>query len=83
MPSSLLTVLCELDHGVAQVTLNRPDVLNAFNEAMQEEVQAAWHWARQDDAVRAVIVTGAGEKAFCAGIDRNDIPVHSEQSRRR
>ena len=62
------TILTALDKGVLSVTLNRPDKLNAYNPAMQNELIAAFHDASEDDAVRAVVVTGAG-RAFCAGAD--------------
>jgi enoyl-CoA hydratase/carnithine racemase len=74
MPTGLETVLCEVSEGVATVTLNRPEVLNAFNELMQDELRAVWRWSREHDDVRVVVLTGAGEKAFCTGIDRGDIP---------
>jgi enoyl-CoA hydratase/carnithine racemase len=57
--------------GVAWVTLNRPDVYNAFDEEMQAELASTWQALRHDDDVRVVVLTGAGEKAFCTGIDRN------------
>ncbi|MGZ8752822.1 MAG: enoyl-CoA hydratase/isomerase family protein [Acidimicrobiia bacterium] len=56
--------------GVAFVTLNRPDRLNAFNSLMQRELKALWRGLRRHDAVRCIVLTGAGEKAFCTGIDR-------------
>lgn len=56
------------DHGVATVTLNRPDKLNAFTNVMVRELIAAFDITDADDAVRSVIVTGAG-RAFCAGAD--------------
>ena len=74
MPADLETVLCEVTEGVAQVTLNRPEVHNAFNELMQDELRAVWRWLRADDSVHVVVLTGAGDKAFCTGIDRGDIP---------
>jgi enoyl-CoA hydratase/carnithine racemase len=74
MPTDLETVNCELGEGVALVTLNRPEVHNAFNEQMQEELRSIWRWSREDDSVRVIVLTGAGEKAFCTGIDRGDIP---------
>jgi enoyl-CoA hydratase/carnithine racemase len=61
-------------NGVATVTLNRPEVHNAFNEAMQDELAAIWQWIRFNEDVRAVVLTGAGDRAFCTGIDRGDIP---------
>ena len=68
----LETLLYEERDGVAVVTLNRPEVHNAFNMAMQEELKHVWRSLRGNDDVRAVILTGAGEKAFCTGIDRNE-----------
>ena len=65
---TLETIDCTLDSGVLMITLNRPDKLNAFNREMMEELIAAFDRADTDDAVRAVIVTGAG-RAFCAGAD--------------
>lgn len=58
--------------GVAIVTLNRPEKLNAFNNAMQRELRHVWTSLRSNDDVRAVVLTGAGEKAFCTGIDREE-----------
>jgi enoyl-CoA hydratase/carnithine racemase len=61
-------VLYEVANGVATITFNRPDKLNAFTRAAVHETIAALDLADADDAVRAVIVTGAG-RAFCAGAD--------------
>src|SRR5262245_21439261 len=58
----------EVEDGVCTVTLDRPDRLNAVTTAMLDELGQAWDLADADDAVRAVIVTGAG-RAFCAGAD--------------
>src|SRR5713226_3281148 len=60
----------EGDDGVATVTLNRPDVHNAFNSLMQRELHTLWRALRRHDPVRCVVLTGAGDKAFCTGIDR-------------
>lgn len=57
--------------GVARVTLDRPEVHNAFDPEMQQELSTLWRELRHDDDVRAVVLTGAGEKAFCTGIDRS------------
>src|SRR5215469_6646974 len=60
----------EGDDGVAVVTLNRPDVYNAFNSLMQRELHTLWRALRRHDDVRCIVLTGAGDKAFCTGIDR-------------
>ena len=62
------TLLVELDRGVALVTLNRPERLNAFNRQMTDDLLDALGAFEADEAVRAVVVTGAG-RAFCAGAD--------------
>jgi enoyl-CoA hydratase/carnithine racemase len=64
------TVRYEVRDGVAWVTLNRPDVLNAFDATMLDELSTTWREIRADDTVRVAVLTGAGEKAFCTGIDR-------------
>ena len=62
------TLLTDLTDGILTVTLNRPDRLNAFNNAMQQDLLDVYDYADKEDAVRVVIVTGAG-RAFCAGAD--------------
>ena len=62
------TLLYDVADGIATLTLNRPDRLNAVNATVIRELVAAFDGADADDAVRAVIVTGAG-RAFCAGAD--------------
>jgi enoyl-CoA hydratase/carnithine racemase len=57
------------DDGVAVITLNRPEKMNSFTRRMIDEWAWAIEQAREDDRVRAVIVTGAGQRAFCAGMD--------------
>ena len=70
--SNYETLLYEERDGVAIVTLNRPEVHNAFNWKMQTELKDLWTSLRTNDDVRAVVLTGAGEKAFCSGIDREE-----------
>lgn len=60
------------DSGTAVVTLNRPDVLNAFNRAMVFELRDLWRVLRDTDEVRCIVLTGAGDRAFCTGIDRSE-----------
>ena len=62
-------VLYEVSEGVATVTLNDPAKRNMLSGSMLADVVAAMEEARDSDAVRAVVLTGAGEKAFCAGAD--------------
>lgn len=66
------TLLFEERDGVGIVTLNRPEVHNAFNEAMQSELRDLWLDLRNNDDVKVVVLTGAGEKSFCTGIDRSE-----------
>lgn len=62
----------ESEAGVATVTLNRPERLNAFNAQMQRELHSLWKLLRRHDPVKAVVLTAAGDKAFCTGIDRHE-----------
>jgi len=62
------TLLYAVEDGIATITLNRPEKLNAFNTQMMQDMIAAFDETDADDAVRAVIVTGAG-RGFCAGAD--------------
>ncbi len=71
--SNYETLLYEELNGVAWVTLNRPEVNNAFNRVMQGELKELWNSLRRNFDVRCVVLTGAGEKAFCTGIDREII----------
>lgn len=71
--ADLETIAYEARDGVAWVTLNRPDVHNAFNTVMQHEMRTVWRWLRRDDSVKVVVLTGAGEKAFSTGVDRAEV----------
>jgi enoyl-CoA hydratase/carnithine racemase len=61
-------ILYEVRERIATITLNRPEALNAWTDVMAEEVWQATHEAERDDAVRVIVLTGAG-RAFCAGGD--------------
>jgi enoyl-CoA hydratase len=66
-------ILIDVSDGVAVITLNRPKVLNALNAALLGELDSALDVLAADNAVRAVIVTGSGEKAFAAGADIQEL----------
>ena len=63
------TLLYEVERGIATITLNRPERMNAFNPDMYRDLVKAFDETDADEAVRAVIVTGSGDRAFCAGAD--------------
>ena len=68
MSSAYEHILCDVEDGIMQITLNRPDKLNAYTATMGAELAKAFDGADADDAVRVVLVTGAG-RGFCAGAD--------------
>ena len=74
---SFETLLVERDGAVAVVTVNRPKVLNALNTQTIDELERALLELQQDDNVRAIVLTGAGEKSFVAGADINELAVLS------
>jgi len=67
-PSQFETLRYAVADGIATITLHRPEQMNTFNAQMMQELIAAFDATDADDAVRAVVVTGAG-RAFCAGAD--------------
>ena len=70
------------DDGIATLIVNRPDKLNALNRAVMEEIAGAVSQCESDERIRALLITGAGEKAFIAGADINELaaltPLESE-----
>jgi len=84
--ANLENVLYEKRDAIAYVTINRPKVLNALSRATWADLRAAFEDARDDAAVRGVILTGAGDKAFVAGADIGELTrfsaVEAEQSSR-
>jgi enoyl-CoA hydratase len=79
MSASYETLLYEVSDGIATVTLNRPDQRNALSGEMLAELNDAFRTVKQDGDVRAAVLTGAGEKVFCAGADLGgfaaDVPL--------
>jgi enoyl-CoA hydratase len=75
-------LLLERDAAIAVVTINRPKVLNALNAATLDELQRVVLDLGQDASIRAVILTGAGDKSFVAGADINELAVQTPTSAR-
>jgi len=76
------TLLIERDGATAIVTINRPKVLNALNAQTLDDLRRAILELKQDEGVRVVILTGAGEKSFVAGADINELAVQTPTSGR-
>jgi enoyl-CoA hydratase/carnithine racemase len=74
-PSALTTIRYEASDGVATITLDRADSYNAFTTTMCDEMAATWAHVREDPSVRSIVVTASGDKAFCTGIDRSEVPA--------
>jgi len=66
-------LLYSTNSGIATITVNRPAVRNALNSATMRELRAAFEQAQADEAVRVIILTGSGDKAFVAGADINEL----------
>jgi enoyl-CoA hydratase/carnithine racemase len=79
---SLDNLLLERAGAVAIITVNRPKVLNALNTQTLDELRRAILELKRDDAVRAVVLTGSGEKAFIAGADINELATQTPTSGR-
>ena len=80
MPSDSL--LLERDGAIATVTVNRPAVRNALNAETLHALRQAMLQLKDEEHVRAIIVTGAGDKAFVAGADINELAVQTPTSAR-
>jgi enoyl-CoA hydratase/carnithine racemase len=63
------TVIYEVTDHVATITLNRPEAMNSFNDAMLNEFAELWQTVREDDDVHVVVLRAAGDRAFCTGVD--------------
>lgn len=66
-------VLYEVRDRVAWVTINRPEARNALNEAVRDGIRAAWERFAADDSAAVAVLTGAGDRAFCAGGDLKEM----------
>jgi 2-(1,2-epoxy-1,2-dihydrophenyl)acetyl-CoA isomerase len=76
---SYQTILYSNVEGVATITLNRPDVFNAFNEQLSKDVNDALKAVSKDKSVRVLVISGSG-KAFCSGQDLKDIAGKKDRS---
>ncbi len=75
-------ILCEVNGAIGRVTINRPKLMNALNRQTLDELSTAFDALRDDESVRLVILTGAGEKAFVAGADINELAkMHAMQAK--
>src|SRR5690349_18274805 len=72
-PASFENITVERDGATAVITINRPKVLNALNSQTLDELRRAILELKHDDGVRAVVLTGSGEKSFVAGADINEL----------
>jgi enoyl-CoA hydratase len=71
------TLLYEKRNGIGYATVNRPEKRNALNQKLMEDLSACFQAIQNDEEVKAVILTGAGEKAFVAGADINELAAQS------
>jgi enoyl-CoA hydratase/carnithine racemase len=84
--SAFEVIIYEKQDGIANITLNRPHALNAYNIRMRDELYEVLGAVKDDPEVEVVILKGAGEKAFCAGADLSEFltappPVFARQAR--
>ena len=70
-PERFETIRVEIADHVCRVTLDRPEALHAFDDRMRQEIRATWRALRGLDDVRVAVLTASGDRAFCAGIDRD------------
>ncbi len=75
-PERFETIRVEIADHVCRVTLDRPEALHAFDDRMRQEIRATWRALRELDDARVAVLTASGDRAFCAGIDRDvDMPA--------
>ncbi|MBI2872126.1 MAG: enoyl-CoA hydratase/isomerase family protein [Chloroflexi bacterium] len=77
--STFETIKYEKDGGIASITLNRPGVLNAYNMQMRDEMYQVLEAVQDDPEVAGVLLSGAGERAFCAGADLTEFGTAPSQ----
>lgn len=77
-----MSVKLEIEQGVAVITLNRAEAMNAMTREMHEQLRAVWPEVNANKEVSSVVITGAGEKAFCSGADIGTLLPHLSQAAR-
>ncbi len=75
-------LLFEVKEKIAYLTLNRPESRNAINVEMYNGINDYWKIVNEDDDIRVLIVTGAGEKAFCAGMDLKEVARFKKEGKK-
>ncbi|NJD66911.1 MAG: enoyl-CoA hydratase/isomerase family protein [Chloroflexi bacterium] len=80
MAATYQHLLIHIAEGIATVTINRPEVFNATNDVLHGELTRVWRDLDADPAVRVIVVTGAGDQAFSAGGDLNDLEARAALS---
>jgi enoyl-CoA hydratase/carnithine racemase len=70
MSELFTTLILEVSDHIATITLDRPEVLNAFDQVMLDEFRLVWHRCRQDDDIRVIVLQANGDRAFSTGVDR-------------
>ena len=75
-----VVVIYEKQKAVAQIILNRPQVINAFNIQMRDDLYQALLWAKDDPEIRVIVVSGRGSKGFCAGADLTEFGTAPSQT---
>lgn len=78
-----MTIRFEITDGAACITLDRPEAMNAMTREMDDQLRAVWPEVNQRNDVHAVVITGAGPKAFCAGADIGTLLPHLKEKARR
>jgi enoyl-CoA hydratase/carnithine racemase len=86
-PPVLTDALIDVRGSIGTVTLNRPDQRNPLSASMMRDLRAAFDWCKHEDAIAVVVLTGAGDRAFCAGADLGgfggaDAPLDLHHGRR-
>jgi len=81
-PPALDEVRCHVAEHIATITLDRPERRNTLTATMMRDLLSALRWCREDDQIRVVVMTGAGDRAFCAGADLGSFQADASELER-